>query len=271
METEWEPGESAYQPRWELTLSELVSLTGNFDSPLVIIGRTDAPLPIDQAPGQYAYRWLPASKKFHAVFERKLILDSGLRLSRTVTPEILPPGTTLVVIDVTVEIVRPPTVSGTTVRPVEGSMRIAIGEGSINFRAGATSRASGGLRPVRVISVSGPVSARLGPLLELGQKDNLRIEAVIENPNLFSVSYLPDLGVSLNIDMDSDAAPFNVSIPRLTQTRAPALSLDAVGIAGMRAHFTFSNPSGEPVFWLPSFRGFTGIGMFWEEQLQVAR
>jgi len=259
-----------YQPRWEFNLSELVSLTGNFDSPLVVRGRRDAPLPIDQAPGQFTYRWLPAPI-FNAVFERKLILDSGLHLSRNIAPKTLPSGTTQVVIDVNVEIVRPPTVSGITVRPMEGQMRIAIGEGSINFRAGAESRASGGIRPVRVISVSGPVSARLGPLLELGQKDNLRFEAVIENPNLFPVSYLPAVGVNLNIDTNSDAAPFNVSIPRLTQTRAPALSLDAVGIAGMSAEFTFSNPTGESVFWLPSFRGFTGIGMFWEEQLQVAR
>ena len=91
-------------------------------------------------------------------------------------------------------------------------MNIAIG-GGVEFRAGAESKANGGIRPVRVISVSGPVFGHLGPLLKPGQKDNLRDEAVIDNPNLFPVSYIPNVGVNLDFDADSDAAPFKVSIP----------------------------------------------------------
>ena len=210
-ETEWDPGETAYEPRWDFNLSELVSLIANFDSPLAVRSMTYRPLPIDQAQEKYTYGWLPAPK-LYAMVERKLIVDSGLRLSRNIAPKTLPPGATQVVIDVAVEIVRPPTVSGITVVPLEAHMNIAIG-GGVEFRAGAESKANGGIRPVRVISVSGPVFGHLGPLLKPGQKDNLRIEAVIDNPNLFPVSYIPNVGVNLDFDADSDAAPFKVSIP----------------------------------------------------------
>jgi hypothetical protein len=69
-------------------------------------------------------------------------------------------------------------------------MQIAVGGGA-EFRGGGESQAFGGIKPVRIISVSGPVSMELGPLFEPGAKYNLRTEAAIENPNLFPVSYIP--------------------------------------------------------------------------------
>ena len=98
----------------------------------------------------------------------------------------------------------------------------------------------------------------------------MRTEAVIENPNLFPVSYLPGLGLFLDFDTDSDAAPFKVAIPGGIQADAPTVSFDAVGIAGVGVEFTFSNPSHEKVFWLAASDGFFGLTQWWREQVQVA-
>ena len=141
--------------------------------------------------------------------------------------------------------------------------------GSTEFRGGAESRAYGGIKPVRIISVSGPGSAPLGPLWESGQKYNLRTEALLENPNLFPVSYLPSVATSLDFDTDNDAA-FSIEIPIGIQANAPTVTFDAVGIAGEGVEFTLSNPSQEEVFWVVSSPGFIGFAQFWWERLQVA-
>ena len=120
------------------------------------------------------------------------------------------------------------------------------------------------------MSVSGPVEEALGPLFEPGTMYTLRTEAVIENPNMFPVSYLPMLGFFLDFDTDSDAAPFKVAIPSGIQAHAPTVSFDAVGIAGVGVEFTFSNPSQEKVFWVASSDGFFGLTQWWEEDLRVA-
>ena len=266
-EEQWAPGVVPYDSRWNFNQPDSISLAASFDGPLDL-ARGDRPLSLDQAQGKYSYSWLPAPH-ISLTLQRQLAADAGLLLSRTITPNTLPPGSTQVVIDVTVEIVRPPTVSGITVRPVGGDIHISVGGGE-EFRSGAESQAFEVIRPARIISVSGPVSTRLGPLFEAGAKYTLRTEAVIENPNLFPVSYLPNVNVSLDFDTVSDAAPFKVAIPSGRQANAPAVSFDAVGIAGVGVEFTFSNPSHEKVFWVASTGGFIGLLQFWGEQLRVA-
>jgi len=244
-----------------------MSLSATFEAPLNNLEGA-RPLSLDQAQGKYTYSWLPAPH-IALTLQQQFAADAGLRLSRTITPKTLPPGSTQVVIDVTVEIVRPPTVSGVTIRPVGGDIHISVGGGD-EFREGAESKAFEGIRPVRIISVSGPGLTRLGPLFEAGAKYNLRTEAVIENPNLFPVSYLPNVNVSLDFDTDSDAAPFKVAMPSGIQAHAPTVSFDAVGIAGVGVEFTLSNPSQEKVFWVVSSGGFIGFLQFWGEHLRGA-
>ena len=263
---QWEPGVIPYNPKWVIFQSEAISLSASFDEPLDL-AQGDRPLSLDQAQGKYTYSWLP-DPQIHLNLERQLASDSGLRLNRTVIPKTLPPGTTPVVIDVTVEIVRPPTVSGITVRPLEGSMQIAVGGGA-EFRGGGESQALGGTRPVRIVSVSGPVRTQLGPLFEPGATYKLRTEAVIENPNLFPVSYLPNVVIALDFYSDSDAA-FKDEIPSGIQANAPTVSYDAVGITGVGVEFTLSNPSQEKVFWVVSSRGHIGFDQIWGEHLRVA-
>ena len=135
-EERWEPGVVPYHSRWDIDQSEAISLSVSFDGPLDL-ALVDRPLSPDQAQGKYTYSWLPA-QHVALLLQRQLAADAGLRLSRTITPKTLPPGTTQVVIDVTVEILRPPTVSGVTVRPVGGFMNIAPG-GEGEFRGGAES------------------------------------------------------------------------------------------------------------------------------------
>ena len=266
---QWEPGVIPYNARWYFNQPESISLSANFDGPLDLLGVSPRPLSLDQTQGKYTYTWLPASPIALAL-QRQLTADAGLRLSRTTTPKTLPPGSTQVVIDATVEIVRSPTVSGVTVRPVGGLIHIFVGGGG-EFREGDESNAFGGIRPVRIISVSRPVSVlQLGPLFEPGAKYNLQIEAVIENPNLFPVSYLPNVNVQFDFDTDSDAAPFKVAMPRGIQANAPTVSFVAVGIAGVGVEFTLSNPSQEKVFWVASSDGFSGLQQFWGELLRVA-
>ena len=248
---QWEPGVVPYNSRWYFNQPESISLS------------------LDQAQGNYTYSWLPASP-IALQLQRQLHADAGLRLSRTSTPKTLPPGSTQVVIDVAVEILRPPTVSGVTVRPVGGLIHVFVGGGG-EFQEGAESNAFGGIRPVRIISVSGTVSIlQLGPDFEPGAKYNLRVEAVIENPNLFPVSYLPNANVRLDFDAESDAAPFKVAIPSGIQANAPTVSFEVVGIAGVGVEFTLSNPSQEKVFWAASSDGFSGLQQFWAEHLRVA-
>ena len=264
---QWQSRVVPHNSRWDITQSEPISLSASLDGPLDLRDGT-RPLSLDQAQGKNTYSWLP-KPRITMKLQRQLAVDSGLRLSRTVTPEILPPGTTQVVIDVTVEILRPPTVSGVTVRPVGGDVITGVG-GEVEFRGGAESRAYGAIKPVRIISVSGPRSQPLGPLWESGQKYNLQTEAAIENPNPFPVSYLPSVAIELDFDTDSAEAPFKVEIPIGIQANAPTVTFDAVGIAGVWVEFTLSNPSQEKVFWVVSSPGFVGLLQFWWERLQEA-
>ena len=114
------------------------------------------------------------------------------------------------------------------------------------------------------------MSIELGPLFEPGAKYNLRTEAAIENPNLFPVSYIPNVVIFLEFDPDSDAAPFKVEIPSGIQSNAPTVSFDAVGIAGVGVEFTLSNPSQEQVFWVVSSPGYVAFDQIWGEHLRVA-
>ena len=132
----WEPGVVPYNSKWNFNQSEPVSLSATLESPLDYLGGARL-LSLDQAQGKYSYSWL-ADPYIALTLQRQLAADAGLRLNRTGTPKTLPPGTTQVVIDVTVEIIRPPTVSGITVRPVGGTMQIAVGGGA-EFRGGGES------------------------------------------------------------------------------------------------------------------------------------
>ena len=246
---EWEPAETMYNSRWNLFSTEPVSLVASFDDPLDLLGVAPRPQSVNQAEGRYSYQLSPATN-FMFILQAQLAVDNGLRLSRNMTPSTLSPGTNQVVIDVSIEILRLPTISGVSVRPVGGHIDLKVGDTSLTLlRDGAESyqSKSGGVRPVRVRSVSGPTSMRLGPLLEPGQKYNLRVDAVFENPNLFPVFYVPTLDT--NLDIDTDATRFKISIPSGIQTIAPNISFDAVGIVGEEVAFTFSNPSNEKVFW----------------------
>ena len=263
---QWESRVVPHNSRWDITQSEPISLSASLDGPLDLRDGT-RPLSPDQAQGENTYSWLP-KPRITIKLERQLAVDSGLRLSRTVTPEILPPGTTQVVIDVTVEVLRPPTVRGVTVSPVGGHVITGLG-GQLEFQGGAESRAYGAIKPVRIISVSGPRSQPMGPLWEPGQKYNLRTEAAIENPNPFPVSFLPSVAIELDFDTDSDEAPYKVEIPIGIQANAPTVSFDAVGIAGVGVEFTLSNPSQEKVFWVVSSPGFVALLQFWWGRLQV--
>ena len=135
---QWEPSVLPYKSWWFFNQTESISLTASFDGPLDLVKVSPPPLSIGQEQGKYTYNWLPASP-IALILQKQLAADSGLRLSRTITPKTLPPGSTQVVIDVTVEIVRPPTVSGITVLPLEGSVNIAIAGERAEFRAGAES------------------------------------------------------------------------------------------------------------------------------------
>ena len=194
---EWEPGEAMYNSRWNLRPTEPVSFAATLQAPPDHV--QPDPLSVSvTAEGKLSYQLSPATD-FMLILRTELAVDNGLRLSRTMTPSTLSPGTNQVVIDVTVEIVRPPKIGGVTVRPVGGNINLKVGETPLTgLQDSAESNPSGGIRPVRVSSVSGITFLQLGPLFEPGQKYNLRVDAVFENPNLFPVLYVPTLDTYLD-------------------------------------------------------------------------
>ena len=264
----WEPGEAMYASRWNLRSTEPVSFTATFQAPPEIV--FPDPLSVSAtAEGKLSYQLSPDTD-FMLILQTQLAVDNGLRLSRTMTPSTLSPGANQVVIDVTVEIVRLPEINGVTVRPVGGQIRLKVGETDLTLSTvGAESlpSKSGFIKPVRLTSVSGQTSMRLGPLVEPGQTYNLRVDAVFETPNEFPVSYVPTLDTYLDIN----ATPFKVSLPNGIQTIAPGISFKAVGIIGEEVAFTFSNPSNEEVFWAITHENLPQVHQHWREQLQVAR
>ena len=82
-----------------------------------------------------------------------------------------------------------------------------------NLAAGIESWSRGGIRPVKIISASGIAKQNFGPYFDVGRSYSVRLQAVIENPNRFPVSYLPHIEAILDIDVESNTAPFKVSMP----------------------------------------------------------
>jgi len=270
----WEPGDSPYTVRWEV--KQPVVLTATLDTPVNLTqGGDPSPLISSIESGKYVYQWGPAENfwkniAFHLIQE--VSADSGLRISRSATPEVLSPGRNEVLLEATIEILRPPTVQGVPVVPIGGSLSMHGKDGTL--AAGIESQTNyrlPSLLPVKIISASGLARLNLGPFFEVGRTFSVSLQAVIENPNPFPVSYLPDIDATLDIDVESATAPFIVSLPRPpVMSSAESVTIYTVGITGESVELTFSNPSEEKVFWLFGNPHFRGIWQSWQGRLDPA-
>ena len=123
----WEPGEILYQPKWWFDASSPVRYLATTANPLDARG---GPPPFSSAigpSGSYTYEWLP-DRSLRLSPEGSLMVDSGLRLERNVTPSTMQPGVNQVSIQVVAEFLRPPTVNGSLVRPVGGILRAKLSD-----------------------------------------------------------------------------------------------------------------------------------------------
>jgi len=264
----WEPGETDYALRWEAS-PQPAMLTATLDTPLDA-RRGGEPLPYSftRESDKYVYQWRPAGNFWNNVtlfLIRDVSTDAGLRITRSVTPEVLPPGLSDVLVEATLEILRPPTVRGVPVKPVGGSISIRGKTGALT--AGSESNPPKGLRPLRIISAAGVANRNLGPFFDVGQTYSVRLQAVIENPNPFPVTYLPYTITTLDFDAESITAPFRVSMPQPLEPSAKSVTVQATGIDGETVKFTFTNPSEEKVFWIFREPYFRGIWHTWQEGL----
>ena len=259
-EEQWEPGRWLYEIRWEYYTEYPVALSATFDRPLNPRDG-DRRSSFKEESGLYTYSWKPDRGR-HLSLEPRVVADSGILLRRSITPNTLPPGTTKAVIRASFKLLRSPTVHDIPVRPVGGNMWIDINEDNGNRYEG--------MERIRVVSVSEDKWRDIGPFLEEGREYMITVEAVLENPNPFPVSYLPAVGVEVRLDPDSEAMPFEVSLPKGFETSSADVSFEAVGIGGEWVSFTFSNRSNENSSWI--FEGkLKGINHWWQSAVQPVR
>lgn len=120
---------------------------------------------------------------------------------------------------------------------------------------------------MKVISASGTANLNLGPFFDVGRTFDIRLQAVIENPNPVPVGYLPKIETILDIDVESDNAPFKSSMPQPLESSAKSVTVQAVGVSGKTVEFNFSNPSEEKIFRLFQRAYSKGIWQWWGDQL----
>ena len=266
----WEPGEVGYTVKWDVG-PQPVNLKASFNSPLNI-RRGDRPISFDMESDKYVYTWRPADNFWQNVslhLVRELQTESGFRISRSATPEVLSPGRNEVLLEAAVEILRPPTIEGIPVRPIGGYLSMNGTEGAL--AAGMESHPVNNLKPVKVVSASGISGLNIGPNFDVGQIYKVSLRAVVENPNAFPVSYLPGVDATLEIDVETSAAPYRVSMPFANQPSADSVTVQAVGIAGETVEFQFSNPSGEKISWNFLAPRYRGISHWWQDRLSAAK
>ena len=275
-EESWDPGAATHERRWDNYVSMPASFTAILEGALNPSSGT-RPFSATAEEGVFRYIWNAASRENGNMtfnLRQGTVADSGLVLRRTVTPEVLPPGTTRVLIEASAEWLRPPTIEGTPVTPVGGSLHIQINKFG-RLALGDQTRSYPGITPLRVVSFSGIDYIDLSPGFDIGRTFVLRVEFEIENPNPFSVRFVPTLVLILDVDTDSVSAPFKVVAPTKIVVDTPEVTFEAVGIAGDAVTFVFSNPSQEPVTWIyePSEEsgGFLGIWQYWGEHVQLAQ
>ena len=258
-EDQWEPGRWLYESQWEYHTDYPVALSATLDRPLnphddyrrTFIGEDD---------GAYTYSWEP-DRGMHLNLEPRPVADSGLLLTRSVTPAVLQPGITKVLMRATVKLVRAPSIHDLPVQPVGINMGIDVN----------SDQRYDGMEDIRVVSVSDKDTWRdFGPFFDKKREYVIEFEAVLENPNSFPVSYLPAVSASLEIEPESAQTSLEVSLPKGFETAADEVSFEAVGLGGEWVRFTFTNPSDEVNSWI--FEGeLRGISHWWQSAIQPAR
>ena len=256
-EDQWEPGRWLYESKWEYYTEYPVALSATFDRPLNLHDEYGRSSVADES-GLYTYSWDP-DRVMHLSLEPRVVADSGILLSRSVTPETLTPGTTKVLVRASVRLLRSPSVHDIPVRPVGGNLSINL-EGDQRYR---------GMDGIRIVSVSDDTWRDFGPFFDERREYVIEVEAVLENPNSFAVSYLPGVGASIRIDTESDSTPFDVFLPKGFETSSADVSFEAFGLAGEWVRLTFTNLANGNNSWI--FEGeFRGITHWWQSAMRPA-
>jgi hypothetical protein len=264
----WEPGETPYQPSWSFDASSPVRYLVTTATPLSRFGGTPPFSSAIGPSGSYTYEWLP-DQYLYLSQEEPLMVDSGLRLQREVTPFTLQPGVNQVSISVVAELLRLPTVDGRVVQPSDGNLRVKIGDQRDGFELGAEVPVPGGGSPLMVVSVRGSTEIDFAPSVEVGRAYTLEFEVGLLNPNSFPVIFTP----AVDSTLDFDALPFGLETPVGSAANTAALSFDVRSAAGEMLHFTLENPSAEKVDWQVASRYgpiFEGLSQYWNGVLARA-
>ena len=255
---QWEPGKWLYESEWDYYTDYPVALTATFDRPLDIHDENRRPSIVEES-GLYTYTWRPDDGT-HINFEPRVVADSGLLLSRSVTPNILQPGTTKVIVRASVKLIRPPSVHDNPVEPIGVNLSIDL----------HNDQWYDGIEDIRVVSESDDTWRDFGPFFDESREYVMEVEAVLENPNPFPVSYLPAVSASLEIDTESTTTPFEVFLPRGFEASSADVSFEAVGLGGEWVRFTFTNPDNGNSSWI--YEGeLRGISHWWQSAIRPAR
>ena len=106
----------------------------------------------------------------------------------------------------------------------------------------------------------------------IGTEYNISVAGEIENPNPFSVSFFPLMGVTMSLD--SQGLGYEVIAPKGVEISANEVTFEAQGVAGERVTFNYRNTTGVNRPWLyrPSefvggAKGFQGMFEFWQDKV----
>ena len=190
---EWEPGKGIQRSAWGYGSSIPLALQATVEGSPINSGGVSS---VSEEAGLFTYTWEPTTNVYMSLREG-FLADSGLRFSRSVAPSILPPGSSSVTIEASVEILRRPTVNDAQVTPIGGFVRMFWFDDDSRYP---------GTKPIKLITTPEATSLQFGPPFDPGRVYTLRILAILENPNSFPVYYLPYIEAALNIDTESDTA-----------------------------------------------------------------
>ena len=268
----WQPGGQPHSSGWQIRPTYPLQFSVTTAKPLGSAGWSFDSMSsssLDAESGEYNYVWASTGDYIGFPLAEKLRADSGLRIRRLVTPDVIQPGENRVSVTAAVEIMRAPTVDGAEVRPMGGILELKLGSSQLS-KLGAESSPAPGSRPLRVVQVlgSGISTMPLDPPFDVGREYALTIELHILNPNEFPVRFLPKVYNALYID-----PPLGLKTPSGTGAATSAIEFNVRGPVGQELRLAMENPSGEEVAWTfePAVFGvvvgFSGLTHMWRESV----
>jgi len=272
----WDTVETEAWSRWSFAPGRQYAWEENPDLwPLKVEVRTEVPIdlsiwhnpPIVKV-NPPIYVW-PLTTELTFSMEPKMTVDPGLRITRRITPEQVPPGISEVQVEVTLELLRNPVINDISIPIKQGTLFALY---SSNMRRGEIEVLR--IRPVESRDVPfcwssvdywGNIGCSLHfDRMEIGQRQELSFIVTLNNTFTDTVKFRPTIALHLDDGRiwHSYDAELNLA--------SPSIDLAVEGPVGEKLDITFSTRDVEtPVDWeIIAVKGHDTLWLWWQGELE---